>query len=94
MSTIWENNDGCAEQYCCATALYLLSMLSHEYNIIMDSGVGSLVHDREVVYGLNATYERFFSMLITTVQLHGAAAYDSQMVIHTSTAEIGISLAR
>ena len=29
LSTSFENSDGCAEQYWCATALYLLSMLEH-----------------------------------------------------------------
>ena len=26
--TIWENNDGCAKQYRCASALYLMSVMS------------------------------------------------------------------
>ena len=28
LSKIWENNDGCAEQYRCASALYLMSVIS------------------------------------------------------------------
>ena len=28
LSTIWENTDGCAEQYRCASALYLMSVIS------------------------------------------------------------------
>ena len=28
LSTIWENTDGCAEQYRCASAIYLMSMMS------------------------------------------------------------------
>ena len=28
LSTIWENSDGCAEQYICASALYLMSLMS------------------------------------------------------------------
>ena len=28
LSTIWENTDGCAEQYICASALYLMSVMS------------------------------------------------------------------
>ena len=27
LSTIWENTDGCAEQYRCASALYLMSVI-------------------------------------------------------------------
>ena len=46
MTTIWENIDCCAEKYCCATALYLLSMLEYAYNIIFDHGVGAPVQRR------------------------------------------------
>ena len=73
---IWENTDGCTDQYCCATALYLLSMLAHAYNIIIDCGVGAPVNDREVVDGLNYTYKQLFSMVKTTVQLPVAADYE------------------
>ena len=62
MITIWENTDGCEDQYLCATALYLLSMLAHAYNIIIDCGVGSPGHGIEVVDGLN---------VMKTVQLTG-----------------------
>ena len=30
---------------------------------------------------------QFISMLVTTVKLHGAEAYDSQMKMHTSTSK-------
>ena len=39
MSTIWGNMDGFSEKFRCVIALYLLSMLSHAYNIIIDLGV-------------------------------------------------------
>ena len=58
-STIWENTDGCAEQYKCTTALYLLSILSHAYNIVIDSGVGAPGHGKDIVDGLNAADKRF-----------------------------------
>ena len=94
MSTVWENTDGCAEQYCCVTVLYLLSMLAHAYNIIIDSGVGAPGNFREVVDGLNDTEKRFLSMLMTTLQLHGAAVYESQISMHTSTSNTDIILSR
>ena len=58
---IWGNTDGCAEQYQCETALYLISILTHAYIIIINHSVGASVHVRKVVDGLNATYNRFFS---------------------------------
>ena len=34
--TIWENTDGCGEQYRCALELYLMSVLSQCYSVIID----------------------------------------------------------
>ena len=51
-------------------------MLAHAYKIIVDHGAGGPGHDREVVYGLNATEKRFLSMLITTVKLTGTSSYE------------------
>ena len=65
-------------------------MLEHEYNIILDRSVVEPVHCIEVVGGFNATYKSFLSMLMTTVQLPGAAYYNSHMALHTSTANIDI----
>ena len=70
------------EQYIFATALYLLSFLAHTYNIIIESGVGAPVHGREAVNCLNGTGKRFLSMLTTTVQLPGAAAYNTHMAMN------------
>ena len=36
LSTIWENNDCCAEQYRFASTLYLISVMSQCYSIILD----------------------------------------------------------
>ena len=36
LSKIWENTDFCAEQYRCASALYLMSVMSQCYSIIID----------------------------------------------------------
>ena len=55
LSTIWENKYVCAYQYIYATALYLLSILAHAYNVIIDHSVGSPGYGREVVDGLNMT---------------------------------------
>ena len=34
--TIWENTEGCAEQYICASALYLMSVMSQCYSVVID----------------------------------------------------------
>ena len=49
LSTIWENTDGCAEQYICASALYLMSVMSQTYSIIIDRGISTPGHGKEVI---------------------------------------------
>ena len=81
---MWENINGCAEKYRCATVIYLLSTKAHEYNIIINCGVGAPGHVREVEDFLNATYNFFLSMLMITVQLTSVAGNDTQMAMKTS----------
>ena len=54
LSRIWGNTDGCYEQYICASALYLMSVMSQCYSIIIGWGISAPGHVKEVVYGLNA----------------------------------------
>ena len=53
LSTIWEYSNGCAEQYRCASAQYLMSVMSQCYLVIIDRGISAPGHGKEVVYGLN-----------------------------------------
>ena len=46
LSTIWENTDGCTEQYRCVTSLYLMSVLSQRHSIIFDWGIISPGHGK------------------------------------------------
>ena len=41
LSTIWEDTDGRADQYICATALELMSMLSYDFYVIIGHGISS-----------------------------------------------------
>ena len=71
LSTTWENNDGCPEQYRCATALYLMTVLSQHHSIIFDWGISAPGHGQQVVDGINVIYKRYMYQLISTVQLPG-----------------------
>ena len=35
LSIIWENTDGCVEQYTCASVLYIMSVMSQFYSVII-----------------------------------------------------------
>ena len=84
LSTIWENTDGCAEQYRCASELYLMSVNNRCYSIIIYQGISATRHGKEVVYGLNDVDKRCIYQLMSTVQLPGSNKFDSQMQMHTS----------
>ena len=70
-------------QYRRATALHLLPMLAHEYNIIIDSCVSEIGHGKEVVDGIN-TIEIKKPMLTARSKFPGSRNFYSQMEIHIS----------
>ena len=72
----------CGSIMMCDFAIFIINV-KHAYNIIIDRGVGALGHVREVVDGFNATEKRLILVLMTTVQLSGAADYYSQTIMHT-----------
>ena len=69
-------------------------MLSHAHDIMIDRGVGAHAHGKYVVDGLNATNKRHLSIIITTVQLPNSAIENSEIIMHTSTKNEEISLAK
>ena len=68
----------CADHYRCATALYLLSILSQSFNKIIDRGISVPGHVREVVDDLNDTNKSFIFYLMDTVQLPGGKCFDKK----------------
>ena len=85
LSKIWESTDGFSEQYICASALYLMSVMSQTYHIIIDRGISATGNGKEVVGGVNAVDKRYIYQLMSKVQLTGSVRFDSHMKIHTST---------
>ena len=59
LSTIWENTDGFAEQYICPSALYLMSVISQTYSLIIDWGISAPGNGKEVVDVLNDVDKRY-----------------------------------
>ena len=64
------------EHYRCAKELFWLSILPHEFYVIIDCGVSVTVYIREVFYGLKDTDKRFLLQLLATVQLSGTKGYE------------------
>ena len=94
LSTIWENTDGCSEQYICASALYLMSVMSQCYSVIIYRGISTPGHGKEVVYGLNAADKLYIYQLMSNVQLRISNIFDYQIQMHTENQNDGVSLSK
>ena len=74
-SNIWDNTDVCAEHYRCDTDLYLFSILSQLYDIIIDRGISAPVKIRYFADGLNDTDKIFIFHMMATFQLPGSKRF-------------------
>ena len=54
MSTVREDTNGCAKQYRCDLDIYLMTVLSYSYDIIIDCAINAPGHGNNVVDVLNA----------------------------------------
>ena len=61
MSTVWENTYGCANKYRCDLAVYLMTMLSSSYGIIIYCSMNAPGHGKNDVDGINATVKWYFN---------------------------------
>ena len=64
---MWDQKDGCAKQYRCSIAYYLMSYLSTSYQIILDIAVDTPGHGKDVVDGFNSVQKRY---LATCLRMH------------------------
>ena len=58
---MWYQTDGCAKQYRCSIAYYLMSYLSTSYQIVLDRAVDTPGHGKYVVDGFNAVQKRYLA---------------------------------
>jgi hypothetical protein len=62
---MFDNTDGFAKQYRCATALHLLSMLSMKHNVIINqAAVAAPRHGKDLIDGLNAVDKMYLKELM------------------------------
>ena len=59
MSTVWEDIDGGTNQYKRALPIYLMTVLSSSYGIIMDHAINTTGYVNNFVDGINATEKLF-----------------------------------
>ena len=85
LSTIWGNTDGCAKQYICASALYLISVMSQCCSVIIDRGISAPGHVKEVVGGLNDVDKHYIHKLMSNFKFPVSVRFDSQIKMHIGT---------
>ena len=59
ISTVWEDTDGSANQYRCALYVYLMTVLSSPYGVIIYCVINAPGRGNNVVDGLNAMVKRY-----------------------------------
>ena len=58
---MWDQTDGCAKQYMCSIAYYLMSYLSKSYHIDLDRDVDTPCHGKYVVDSFNAVHKIYLA---------------------------------
>ena len=51
---MWDQKYGCAKQYRCSIAYYLMFFLSKSYQIVLDRAVDTPIHGKDVEDGFDA----------------------------------------
>ena len=82
------------KQYICASALYLISVMSQCYSVIIYQGISAPGHGKEVVDGINDVDKSYIYQLMSNVWLPGSNRFDSQMQIHTGNQNFYVNLAK
>ena len=74
--------------------MYLMSVTSQFYSVIIDQGISAPGHIKYVVDGINAVDKRDIYQLMSNVQVIGSNIFDSQMQMHTGNQKDDVSLAK
>ena len=71
-----------------------MSVLSQRHSIIINQGISSTGHRKEVVDGHNSIIKCYMYQLMSNIQLPGLKIFDSQIIIHSCTRKKDVCLAK
>ena len=71
------NTDVCAKHYRCASAMYLISVISQCYSVTIYGRISATDHGKEVVDELNSVDKHYIYQFMSNVQLPGSNIFDS-----------------
>jgi hypothetical protein len=92
-SWILDHTDGCAKQYRCGTAMYLLALLAVSYGIVVDWAVGAPGHGKCKVGGANAVDKWFIETKMCLIEAPDGEASARRMSAHAMAGEALTSFA-
>ena len=92
---MWDQTDGCAKQYRCSIAYYMMSYLSTSYQFFLDKSVDTPGHGKDVVDGFNAAQKGY---LATCLRMRSTPEKDKidnkRMRVETMTDKGEVSFAK
>ena len=71
---MWDQTDGCANQYRCSIAHYMMYFLSESYQNFLDRAVDTPGHVKDVVDGFNSVQKQY---LATCFRIHSTPEVDN-----------------
>ena len=86
---MWYQTDGCAKQYRCSIAYYLMSCLSTSYQIVLDRAVDTPVHGKDVVDVFNAVQKRYLATCLRMRSTPEKDKIDSKRMLVEAMTEKG-----
>ena len=86
---MWYQTDGCAKQYRCSIAYYLMSYLSTPHQMVLDRDVDTPVHGKDVVDGFNAVQKRYLATCLRMRSTPEKENIDSKRMRVEATTEKG-----
>ena len=74
--------------------MYLMSVTSQFYSVIIDQGISAPGNIKEVVDGLNAVDKSYIYQLMYNVQIIGSNRFNFHMQMHTGNQKDDVSLSK
>ena len=93
-STMWDYTDGCAKQYRCAKALWLMSVQCTRHCIVIDRSVDAPGHGRGIVDGRSAITKNFLREKMRTICIPEDDEQNDKMNAHTMMGDSSQSFAK
>ena len=87
--TMWDQTDGCAKQYKCSIAYYLMSYLQKSYQIVLDRAVDTPGHGKYVVDGFNDVQKQYLASYLRMRSTPEKHKIDSKCMCVESMTEEG-----